>query len=299
MYVHTSQVPAPSSQEVILTLSISLSIRKHLPTAGKQRLKHTRVNKLSSMDSISQRDKLPLVDFNELGGDKPNPESPEWACLRAQVRLALEEFGCFEARFDGVPLDLRNAMLGSLQELFDLPLEMKLRNVSRKPFHGYVGQYPQVPLYESMGIDDADVHEKVEEIARSLWPQGHPSFRFGKKQRPEVCVRLFLSYSFITENDLCRSDAVGLLMDICFRFSFPWQQDYTVLFGEAVHAGPDRQEDDPGESRPGKVSGQTPELDELPSSCHEIQGTEDLRYEAGTQCAHRQEHSDHSIPERG
>ncbi|OWM82292.1 hypothetical protein CDL15_Pgr001866 [Punica granatum] len=67
-------------------------------------------------------------------------------------------------------------MLGSLQELFDLPLETKTRNVAKKLFHGYVGQHPHIPLYESMGIDDADVQEKVDELVSSLWPQGHPTF---------------------------------------------------------------------------------------------------------------------------
>ncbi|PKI62054.1 2-oxoglutarate-dependent dioxygenase AOP3-like [Punica granatum] len=67
-------------------------------------------------------------------------------------------------------------MLGSLQELFDLPLETKTRNVAKKLFHGYAGQHPHIPLYESMGIDDADVQEKVDELVSSLWPQGHPTF---------------------------------------------------------------------------------------------------------------------------
>ncbi|PKI62056.1 probable 2-oxoglutarate-dependent dioxygenase AOP1 [Punica granatum] len=141
------------------------------------------------MGSMSQETKLPFVDFSK-EGDKLNPESPEWVSLRAQVRLALEDFGCFEARFDGVPMDLRNTMMGSLQELFDLPLEMKLRNVSRKPFHGYVGQYPQVPLFESMGIDDADLHEKVDELANSLWPQGHPTFSKTIRSYSEKLLKL-------------------------------------------------------------------------------------------------------------
>ncbi|PON89441.1 Isopenicillin N synthase [Trema orientale] len=117
--------------------------------------------------------RLPIIDFST---QPLKPGTQEWNTVRDQVREALEEFGCFEAQFDKIPLDIRRAIFDALQELFDLPLQTKLRNVSRKPFHGYVGQYPEVPLYESMGIDDANIHEKVESLTKILWPQGNPKF---------------------------------------------------------------------------------------------------------------------------
>ncbi|GLT54216.1 hypothetical protein SLA2020_274330 [Shorea laevis] len=117
--------------------------------------------------------KLPVIDFSNL---HLKPGTPEWDSLKAQVWQALQEYGCFEASFNKVPLQLRNSLLGAIEELFDLPLQTKLRNVSKKPFHGYVGQYPMVPLYESMGIDDANISEKVETLTNVLWPQGNPSF---------------------------------------------------------------------------------------------------------------------------
>ncbi|KAI9084641.1 hypothetical protein K1719_033423 [Acacia pycnantha] len=117
--------------------------------------------------------KLPVIDFNSLDLDSKNPE---WEEVKSQVHKALEECGCFEALFDKVPLEIRKSLFVVLKELFDLPLQTKLRNMSKKPFHGYVGQYPQVPLYESMGIDDANVLEKVESLETTLWPEGFPSF---------------------------------------------------------------------------------------------------------------------------
>ncbi|KAI4348021.1 hypothetical protein L6164_008784 [Bauhinia variegata] len=96
--------------------------------------------------------------------------------MRNPKSVALAEYGCFEALFDKVPLDIRKSLLVALEELFDLPLQTKLRNVSKKPYHGYVGQYLMVPLFESMGIDDADDYEHVESSTKSFWPQGNPSF---------------------------------------------------------------------------------------------------------------------------
>ncbi|XP_010542274.1 PREDICTED: probable 2-oxoglutarate-dependent dioxygenase AOP1 [Tarenaya hassleriana] len=116
---------------------------------------------------------LPVIDFS---GKNLKKGSKEWECTRSDVRKALEEFGCFEASFDKIPLHLRREIFGCLEELFDLPLQTKLRNVSKKPFHGYVGQYPQVPLYESMGIDDADLPDQVLSFTQKLWPHGNHHF---------------------------------------------------------------------------------------------------------------------------
>ncbi|XP_030464478.1 probable 2-oxoglutarate-dependent dioxygenase AOP1 [Syzygium oleosum] len=117
--------------------------------------------------------KLPVIDFSS---PRLKPGTAEWTAVRDKVKQALETYGCFEARFQKVPIDLQKSTLGSVRELFDLPLQTKLQNVSRKPYHGYVGQYPMVPLYESMGIDDADVYEKVDGLTTTLWPEGHPNF---------------------------------------------------------------------------------------------------------------------------
>ncbi|KAL2338108.1 hypothetical protein Fmac_012554 [Flemingia macrophylla] len=118
--------------------------------------------------------KLPVIDFTsiELKGNNPN-----WEEVKSQVHKALVEYGCFEANFGKVPLDLRKDIFGALHDLFDLPLQTKILNVSKKPYHGYVGQYPMVPLFESMGIDDAAIYDKVESMTNILWPNGNPSFR--------------------------------------------------------------------------------------------------------------------------
>ncbi|XP_050286345.1 probable 2-oxoglutarate-dependent dioxygenase AOP1 [Quercus robur] len=117
--------------------------------------------------------RLPVIDFSNLD---QKVHTPEWDLVRTQVLEALQEYGCFEAFFSKVPLDLRKALLCATEELFDLPLQTKLRNISKKPYHGYVGQYPMVPLYESMGIDDSNISEKVESLSNIFWPEGNPSF---------------------------------------------------------------------------------------------------------------------------
>ncbi|KAJ9190101.1 hypothetical protein P3X46_001333 [Hevea brasiliensis] len=117
--------------------------------------------------------RLPVIDFSK---EELKPGTEEWESVKSQVRKALEEYGCFEALFNKVPAELRKGIVGAMEELFELPLQTKLRNVSKKPFHGYVGQYPQAPLYESMGIDDANISQNVDSLTSVLWPQGNPIF---------------------------------------------------------------------------------------------------------------------------
>ncbi|OMP00180.1 Oxoglutarate/iron-dependent dioxygenase [Corchorus olitorius] len=125
------------------------------------------------MGSESSPLKLPVIDFTK---QELKPGSVEWDSVKGQVLQALQDYGCFEASFEKIPTELREAIFVAVKELFDLPLQTKIRNVSKKPFHGYVGQYPQVPLFESMGFDDADIIENVEAQTSKMWPQGNTDF---------------------------------------------------------------------------------------------------------------------------
>lgn len=117
---------------------------------------------------------LPLIDFSNL-----KKETPTWESVKTQVREALEECGCFEARFDEISLHLQKSLIHAIQQLFDLPLQTKLRNTydNNKHYQGYIGQHPLVPLYESLGIQDALSPGKIDTFANLLWPQGNPTFR--------------------------------------------------------------------------------------------------------------------------
>ncbi|KAL7140029.1 hypothetical protein ABFS83_09G093500 [Erythranthe nasuta] len=115
--------------------------------------------------------KLPVIDFSNL---KQEPQT--WESTKIQVRKALEEYGCFEAKFDQIPLHLRKSIFGVLKQLFDLPLENKLLNTSNKPYHAYLGQDAMFPLYESLGIDNALAPGSIEAFTNLMWAQGNPTF---------------------------------------------------------------------------------------------------------------------------
>ncbi|KAL3335345.1 hypothetical protein AABB24_031520 [Solanum stoloniferum] len=121
----------------------------------------------------SKNIKLPKINFSH---EDLKPDTLVWNQVKSQVHKALVEYGCFEASFDKIPIHLRKSIFEVSQEMFDLPLETKLKNISTRPSHGYVGQQPLAPLYERMGIDDSNIPHKAEKFTQILWPQGNPSF---------------------------------------------------------------------------------------------------------------------------
>ena len=120
--------------------------------------------------------KLPLIDLSNLGEN----DSPRWESTKIQIREALQEYGCFEATFSNIPLELRKSIGDGIQQILDLPLAIKeLNKNSHRPLHGYVGHNHSGPLIESIGIDGALSPHVVDTFTNLMWPdQGNPTFRF-------------------------------------------------------------------------------------------------------------------------
>ncbi|XAR50596.1 hypothetical protein NMG60_11004957 [Bertholletia excelsa] len=117
--------------------------------------------------------RLPILDFSDVN---LKLGTNSWDKARCAVVSALEEYGCFVAVYYGVPLELHDAVFNALEELFQLPTSSKVQNKSTKPLYGYVGQIPVVPLYESLGIDDADTTQGIQNFTKAMWPNGNEKF---------------------------------------------------------------------------------------------------------------------------
>ena len=126
------------------------------------------------MGSLVQEPKLPVLTFSK---ETLKPGTECWDLARKDVQRAFEEYGCFVVSYDRISSELRNAMFGALEELFDLPTQTKMTNKYEKPLNGYVGQNPVVPLHESMGIDAATTKEGTQLFTNLMWPQGNERFR--------------------------------------------------------------------------------------------------------------------------
>ncbi|KAL8557639.1 hypothetical protein ACS0TY_004918 [Phlomoides rotata] len=115
--------------------------------------------------------KLPLIDFSDL-----KQKTPTWESVKTQVLEALQEYGCFEAKFDEIPLNHRKSVFDAIQQLFDLPLHTKTRNTTDTLYHGYIGKSSIDQLYESFGIHDSSSPGKFDAFTNLMWPQGNPTF---------------------------------------------------------------------------------------------------------------------------
>ncbi|KAL1209325.1 putative 2-oxoglutarate-dependent dioxygenase AOP1.2 [Cardamine amara subsp. amara] len=111
---------------------------------------------------LSESFQLPLIDLSD---QTLKPGSSKWDEVKTHVRKALEDYGCFEASYDNVSTELKKSVFEAMEELFELPIQTKQRNVSSKPYHGYLCHN----LYQSLGIDDATVLEKVNDFTQQLW----------------------------------------------------------------------------------------------------------------------------------
>ncbi|KAL5824949.1 hypothetical protein ACOSQ3_021012 [Xanthoceras sorbifolium] len=122
---------------------------------------------------------LPVIDLSK---ENLKPGTSSWLSTCRNVTQALEEYGCFVAMYDGVALELHDAMFSAVEKLFDLPLEIKKKNTSEKPYFGYVGRHqPFIPaLYEGMGIDFANTLEGAQNFSSIMWPHGNDSFSNGR-----------------------------------------------------------------------------------------------------------------------
>ncbi|XP_020224845.1 probable inactive 2-oxoglutarate-dependent dioxygenase AOP2 [Cajanus cajan] len=117
---------------------------------------------------------LPVLDFTM---EDLKPGTNSWLTTCRRVRQAFEEYGCFVAVYDKASVGLQNGVFGSMKELFDLPAETKQRNIYEgMPLKGYVGQRPQIPLHESMGIDEGTTLEGIQNFIQKMWPNGNDQF---------------------------------------------------------------------------------------------------------------------------
>ncbi|PHT30038.1 putative 2-oxoglutarate-dependent dioxygenase AOP1.2 [Capsicum baccatum] len=171
----------------------------------------------------SENIKLPSIDFSH---EDLKPGTPVWNQVKSKVHKALVEYGCFEESFDKIPIHLRNSIFEFSQEVFNLPLETKVRNVSTKPFYGYVGHFPKVPLYESMGIDDANIPHEVEKFTQILWPQGNPTFCKTTQSYSEQLVELD---QIVKGLQVLTKDGQWINVDAT-------PNTFTVIIGDSLHA---------------------------------------------------------------
>lgn len=120
--------------------------------------------------------KLPKLPVLDLTHENIKPGSSSWSASCEDVRQALEEYGCFVAIYDEISVELGNKMLTCLEELFSLPTETKVQNLSNNQYFGHVAPNAMFPLYESIGIRGVNTPEGTRSFTDIMWPSGNDNF---------------------------------------------------------------------------------------------------------------------------
>ncbi|XP_027159001.1 probable 2-oxoglutarate-dependent dioxygenase AOP1 isoform X1 [Coffea eugenioides] len=124
------------------------------------------------MDSASNI-RLPVINLTE---EILRSGKDSWTEARNRVTRAFEEYGCFIAVHDKYPSEVSDSIFSELQDLFDLPLEIKVQNTSQIPLFGYFGASWDLPLYETTSIEDATNLEAVQKFTNQMWPSKNNHF---------------------------------------------------------------------------------------------------------------------------
>lgn len=117
--------------------------------------------------------KIPILDLSDV--DALTPGTASWLSACREVCHALEEYGGFVAAYSSLSLELHNQILEASKELFYLPTETKMQY----PYPTeYLGQRPQFPLYERLGIVNATSWEEIQNFTNLMWPNGNHRFGY-------------------------------------------------------------------------------------------------------------------------
>ncbi|XP_021806798.1 probable inactive 2-oxoglutarate-dependent dioxygenase AOP2 [Prunus avium] len=117
--------------------------------------------------------KLPTINFSI---EDLKPGSSSWLSTSKQVRYALEEYGCFVAFYDKVSAQLVDKIFGQTKDLFEVPIENKIKNTSEEPYRGYIGPNPLMSLYEGLAIDNVTSPQETHKFRQLMWPDGKNNF---------------------------------------------------------------------------------------------------------------------------
>ncbi|KAK9938965.1 hypothetical protein M0R45_015675 [Rubus argutus] len=127
------------------------------------------------MGSTSLPKELPTINFSSLGQDL-KPGSSSWGFHLQTSPLCPREYGCFIALYQQLSPQLVDGMFGQSRDLFEVPLETRVKNTSEEPYRGYLPPTPRTPLHEGIAIDNIPCPQETQKFRELMWPHGKPKF---------------------------------------------------------------------------------------------------------------------------
>ncbi|WCJ40731.1 2-oxoglutarate (2OG) and Fe(II)-dependent oxygenase superfamily protein [Euphorbia peplus] len=119
---------------------------------------------------------VPSIPVVELSSENLKAGSDSRNSAREEVRKALEQHGCFELLYNKHTIDHQNKVLEQVEQLFNVPDEIKTKNIHSNFAHGYSGKSSILPISESARIVNATDKKELQSFTDLMWPHGNQHF---------------------------------------------------------------------------------------------------------------------------
>ncbi|KAH9321566.1 hypothetical protein KI387_016205, partial [Taxus chinensis] len=120
------------------------------------------------VEGNTMAENIPVLDMSRCG---------EKECIE-NIRQACEELGCFRIVNHGIATDLLRQADLVCRDVFKLPKETKIKNVSPVPFAGYYGgvSHDRAFVHETLGIAEVPNPEAIRDFSNLMWSHGNQNF---------------------------------------------------------------------------------------------------------------------------
>ncbi|CAN6692807.1 unnamed protein product [Malus baccata var. baccata] len=125
-----------------------------------------------------------------------------------------------------ISAQLLNNIFGQAKDLFEVPLEKKVKNVSNEPYRGYIGPNHLMPLYEGIAIDNVTSPQETQKF-KNLMERTYSFAQLLSELEHKVEQMLFESYGTEKQYESVASANSHLLRFL--KYNKPEEADRATL----------------------------------------------------------------------
>ncbi|KAJ0074981.1 hypothetical protein Patl1_34350 [Pistacia atlantica] len=118
--------------------------------------------------------KLPVIDLSLREDLRPGTRT--WESMCKVVCNALEEYGCFVIKCNQVSLNLHSEIYSAVQDLFNLPSEIKQQKPAHRGDWPIGRSYSYGPKHERIDTENLTTLEGAQNFTKLMWPSGNDQF---------------------------------------------------------------------------------------------------------------------------
>ncbi|KAJ0006748.1 hypothetical protein Pint_30003 [Pistacia integerrima] len=132
--------------------------------------------------------KLPVIDLSLREDLRPGTRT--WESMCKEVCNALEEYGCFVIICNQVSLNLHSEIYSAVQDLFNLPSEIKQQKPAHRGDWPIGRSYSYGPKHERIDTENLTTLEGAQSFTKLMWPSGNDQFCKSAHEMSKIMMNL-------------------------------------------------------------------------------------------------------------